>query len=339
MKHLSIIIPFYNTQIKYIDYLIEKSGLDLYPQYEVIWIDDGSVDTISNYVKNICLTNDWIFYRFNKNYGVSNARNKGIELANTNYLMFLDSDDVVDLKQLSKFDIYGEYDIVLFKDTIFIDEIKFNTTELSILETKQTISQLYCSNAYRLNLRSSCCKILKKQIITSNSICFDTDLSFYEDAMFMCRYYVYCNSFVAFDNTLYYYRIHNNSSGKRFNKNFMQKFEVFYNRFKKTFNDNVYLISGLEQDTFVRMLIDKVIRSTKHCHFLYCFTILKSFPVNDSAKWIVSNFDKNYFEYKVALLVVHHHYLLAYIKIFTHQLLKSIKIRIRSLNKKVMSKK
>ena len=52
MNDLSIIIPFYNTPINFIDYLIEKSRLESYPQYEIIWIDDGSDFAISNYVKD-----------------------------------------------------------------------------------------------------------------------------------------------------------------------------------------------------------------------------------------------------------------------------------------------
>ena len=333
MNDLSIIIPFYNTPINFIDYLIEKSRLESYPQYEIIWIDDGSDFAISNYVKDICLKNNWVYYKFDKNVGVSSARNKGIELSSSNYLMFLDSDDVVDLNQIVSFNFNEKYDIALFKDAIFIDEVKYKTSVLSIVETKQTIDQLYCNDVYRLNLRSSCCKVLKKQIITNNSISFDADLPFYEDAIFMCRYYQYCNNYIALDNTLYYYRIYNGSSSKKYNKDYMRKYEIYYHRFKSEFNNNDNYISGLEQDTFDRMLIDKIIRSIKHGHGLYCFTIIKSVPVRESARWIINNRGKNSFSYKLAILVNKKLYLFAVIKIIFHQLTRSIIIRMKKIKR------
>ena len=333
MKEISVIIPFYNTPIKYIDFLINESGLNLYRQYEIIWIDDGSNFEISNYVKNVCLHNEWIYYRFQKNVGVSKARNKGIELSSSNFIMFLDSDDVLNIERLILFREYGKYDLVLFNDGIFVSDVVFDNSDIYFTKIDRTIDQLYGNNEFKLNLRSVWGKILKKQIIVDNNLKFDEDLPFYEDAIFMCRYYQHCNNYVAIGNTLYYYRVYNDSSSKKFNKDYINKYEIFYFRFKNEFNKFNNYISGLEQDTFDRMMIDKVIRSIEHGHVLYSFAIIKSVPVKESAVWVINNRSKKDFSYKLALLINKKLYLLSFIKIVFHQFIKSIIIRYKKLKK------
>ncbi|MBF0298972.1 MAG: glycosyltransferase [Oligoflexia bacterium] len=63
-------------------------------KFEVIIIDDGSIDGSRDLVKDLLLENNTINYvYFEQNRGVSWARNKGIELAKGEWICFLDSDD------------------------------------------------------------------------------------------------------------------------------------------------------------------------------------------------------------------------------------------------------
>lgn len=95
---ISIVIPVYNSE-KYIDECFESIHNQNYDfnKIQVIFINDGSKDSSGE----ICLKyknrySDNISYVKQKNSGVSVARNKGIDLAEGKYILFLDSDDMLE---------------------------------------------------------------------------------------------------------------------------------------------------------------------------------------------------------------------------------------------------
>jgi glycosyltransferase involved in cell wall biosynthesis len=86
---VSIIIPTYNYGI-YLSTAIQSCLNQTYKPIEIIIVDDGSTDNTKDLVKEF---RDSVIYFYQKNSGVSAARNKGLELAKGHYLAFLDSDD------------------------------------------------------------------------------------------------------------------------------------------------------------------------------------------------------------------------------------------------------
>ncbi len=85
----SVIIATYNsgaTLSKAVDSVLAQ----VYAAYEIIVVDDGSTDNTSEVVSHY---GDKIRYYFQENSGVSSARNKGAELAQGDWLTFLDADD------------------------------------------------------------------------------------------------------------------------------------------------------------------------------------------------------------------------------------------------------
>jgi glycosyltransferase involved in cell wall biosynthesis len=85
----SVIIASYNaaaTLSKAINSVLAQT----YPAYEIIIVDDGSSDDTALVAKG---HGNKIRYHFQKNAGVSSARNKGAELAQGDWLAFLDADD------------------------------------------------------------------------------------------------------------------------------------------------------------------------------------------------------------------------------------------------------
>ncbi|WP_081843670.1 glycosyltransferase family 2 protein [Aeromonas taiwanensis] len=86
----SVVIPLYNKQ-DFISKCIESVLTQSFPSFEIIVIDDGSLDNSEKIVKEI--KDDRVRYFHQKNSGVSAARNKGIEEASGEYIAFLDADD------------------------------------------------------------------------------------------------------------------------------------------------------------------------------------------------------------------------------------------------------
>ncbi len=86
---VSVIIPFY-CNIQWLEEALQSVENQTYKKYEIIVINDGSKEDISNIMKrhNNCK------YIFQDNSGPANARNNGIGKARGEYIAFLDSDDL-----------------------------------------------------------------------------------------------------------------------------------------------------------------------------------------------------------------------------------------------------
>lgn len=91
MKY-SIIIPAYNSE-KTIDSCLKSLIFQPVPKelYEIILVDDGSTDATAKIVQTYP-----VIYHYQKNKGPAAARNKGVELAKGEIILFTDSDCVPD---------------------------------------------------------------------------------------------------------------------------------------------------------------------------------------------------------------------------------------------------
>lgn len=91
MPLFSVIIPLYN-KAPYVRKTVESVLGQTLGDYELIIIDNGSSDGSSEIVAGF--TDPRIrIVRLEENVGVSNARNKGVEMATAPYIAFLDADD------------------------------------------------------------------------------------------------------------------------------------------------------------------------------------------------------------------------------------------------------
>ena len=92
MGIVDIIIPVYNTDAKLLKIAVE-SAIDQKYVERIIIIDDGSKIDTANVCDEIALNSSRVEVYHQKNQGAATARNKGIELASSEWIMFLDADD------------------------------------------------------------------------------------------------------------------------------------------------------------------------------------------------------------------------------------------------------
>ena len=123
---VSVIIPAFD-EAKTIGKVVEETK-GLYPDYEVIVIDDGSTDSTREILNPY---KEKIQYIYTKNGGPAHARNVGLKIAKGEYIAFLDSDDLyypykieLQSKFLDKFKdvgmVYSEFSA--FDDNGLLDE-------------------------------------------------------------------------------------------------------------------------------------------------------------------------------------------------------------------------
>ncbi len=93
---VSIIVPVYNVENylnRCLDSLINQSFDDI----EIICINDGSTDRSLEILKDYEKKDNRVKIINKENSGVSNCRNKGIKVSNGEYIVFVDSDDWIDI--------------------------------------------------------------------------------------------------------------------------------------------------------------------------------------------------------------------------------------------------
>lgn len=94
LELISIIMPAYNSA-QYIEQSIESVLKQSYKNWELIVVDDCSVDDTYKIVEKLCLNEERIkLFRLNANSGVAMARNFAINVSRGKYIAFLDSDDL-----------------------------------------------------------------------------------------------------------------------------------------------------------------------------------------------------------------------------------------------------
>lgn len=90
---VSVIVPTFN-RARYLQETLESALAQTWSALEIIIVDDGSTDHTPDIVQQLMLRDSRIRYLRQENQGVSAARNRAIEMAQGQFLAFLDSDDV-----------------------------------------------------------------------------------------------------------------------------------------------------------------------------------------------------------------------------------------------------
>ena len=88
----SIIVPSYNVE-KYLGEAVESVKKQNFSDYEIILVDDGSTDNTGSLCDELANNNSKIRVIHQKNAGLSEARNSGMQIAKGRYFILLDADD------------------------------------------------------------------------------------------------------------------------------------------------------------------------------------------------------------------------------------------------------
>ena len=121
---VSIIIPVFNTA-KYLDVCLKSILVQTYSNFEAIIINDGSTDESAEIAIRYCEKDSRFRLWSYENSGLSVARNRGIKIANGQYITFIDSDDFVSptfVEELVKNILATSSDIVMLSPQLVDEE-------------------------------------------------------------------------------------------------------------------------------------------------------------------------------------------------------------------------
>ena len=98
--YISIIVPIYNVE-KYLSRCVDSILNQTFTDFELILVDDGSTDNSGKICDEYAEKDCRIKVIHKDNWGVSSARNVGLENSVGEYIMFCDSDDFVEKNAVS----------------------------------------------------------------------------------------------------------------------------------------------------------------------------------------------------------------------------------------------
>lgn len=98
---VSIIVPIYNVE-KYLCKCVDSILNQSYNNLQIILVDDGSPDSCPNICDEYLHKDNRIQVIHKANGGLSSARNAGIKVANGKYIVFIDSDDYIEIDMIKK---------------------------------------------------------------------------------------------------------------------------------------------------------------------------------------------------------------------------------------------
>lgn len=230
MPKYSVVIPVYNTE-KYIEKCVYSLVSQNYKSCEIILINDCSTDGSSQLCNffakqysNVVVINQ------PENKGVSAARNKGIEVATGDYILFVDSDDFVAEDYFEVLDrlLEGErYELVSFGNYEYLIDGDGNVeTKISDMNYDVSCKDTSPWNKFFLKtfFASPWNKLFLKKILLHYNIRFDEECVCYEDYLFNVEYCKHISTFMITRKPLYYYRQFtnvNHVSKRKWGKRFM----------------------------------------------------------------------------------------------------------------------
>ena len=219
---VSVIVPFYNEE-KYLSDCLESLRDQTMKELQIICVNDGSQDNSRGVVEEFSKCDERIEIIDKENGGLSSARNAGISRSKGKYLMFLDSDDYLDLDAIRYLYTVAEQDdtdIVDFDAVTFFETKKDeenNKNYSTFYERKCENNEVMLGEEYFVEcIQNNDFKptaglhFMKTSFIKDNGITF-YDGILHEDNLFTLQSLLMAARVKYLNKKYYYRRIHENS--------------------------------------------------------------------------------------------------------------------------------
>jgi len=206
---ISVIVPVYNEE-KYLRACVDSILAQTFRDFELILVDDGSTDNSSLICDDYAEKDYRVKVIHQKNGGVSSARNRGLDIANGEYVTFIDSDDWVlsdYLENLNARAAASKCDLITSGLIWWYNDVKHDADTLENVDIMDLSVE---SDLIRIisqkQMTSPVCKLYKLAIIKKYDLSFDIKIAFGEDRDFNVRFLKYINNVSTIEYVGYFYR-------------------------------------------------------------------------------------------------------------------------------------
>ena len=294
MPKISLIVPVYKTE-KYLRQCIDSLINQTFQDIEIILVDDGSPDNSPAICDEYAAKDQRIKVIHKKNAGVSEARNSGIDAAQGDFMMFVDSDDWMELDGCEI--LYHEYlrtgadtvigDVFSASDTrktrIHVYDESYISEDISFFREYQRACLGYGYNPrpypdqkYNVTgIGSPWNKLFSNEIISDNRLRFDPYVKgIYDDNLFVLHYFNHVKKIAYIAEPVYDYRSVQDSITKSYKANTLDISARIFERIRNFIRDQenpdffikasyIYVIRRLSQELNVYYFSDNNPKSLK----------------------------------------------------------------------------
>ncbi len=201
---VSVIIPIYNKEL-YILQCLESVEKQKYGHVEIIVVNDGSTDRSLNIINNFSANYNNIIILDQENLNAAMARNRGLEVCNGDYILFLDSDDILyenAIANMVKAAVDAKADLVIGNYNTVSEENEF-VNECNIIKQNRRSSEPMEFIGMVPNPSN---KLYARKVIDNNGIVWG-NVRIGQDLNFFLKFLVCCQTVVAITDCIYGWRI------------------------------------------------------------------------------------------------------------------------------------
>lgn len=221
MPKFSIVVPIYKVE-KYLRQCIESILCQLYKNFELILVDDGSPDKCGEICDEYAKKDERVKVIHKKNGGLADARNFGINKSTGDYIIFVDGDDFWIkndfLQQIDQKTKNNNIDMVIWRYTPLYDSSntlgeplsEFDLSKIDKGSFEEVFDYLIRSSYFTT---SAWTKAIKRDLIIKNNIFFEKGL-LREDIDWGINLILHINSLEAINYPMYAYRVRTDSLSK-----------------------------------------------------------------------------------------------------------------------------
>lgn len=293
-KKVSIVIPVYNVE-GYLQSCVDSILSQSYRNFELILVNDGSKDSSPAICDEYAKTDSRVVVIHKENEGPSRTRNRGIEEAKGDYLMFVDSDDILvegTLEKMINAMDQSNADLCICGYERFRGDwslpSSLTTEPLQIYKDRKELAAVYNQPKTNMFGVSIWAKLYRLDIIKTHGIRFDTAISYEEDCVFNLDYFRHVNTTAVLPDVLYRWRQMDVSLSKGYRKGTFQFLVNGFRGRKKFLKEQGMKVNGANgvflvviKSTLMKIFDSKLSKAEKFAEyemvmsFPECITICK----------------------------------------------------------------
>jgi len=244
---ISVIIPVYNVE-QYLPECVESVLKQTYQNLEILLIDDGSTDGSGKLCDEYAKKDSRVKVIHKENGGVSSARNRGLDIAQGEYITFIDGDDFVAenyVRALYENLKENGSDLAFCKYAFFNDNAVKASTEsfpdkISVDINSEVFFQFFSRFiSWKKNIMGSSCRILYRREVITN-IRFNPQINIAEDLLFVLQVILKSKILSFINKELYLYRVNNQSAVHSYRKEFLKNQILLREKIKTIYSLFIY---------------------------------------------------------------------------------------------------
>ena len=278
MAVVSVIVPMYKVE-NYIKRCLDSLIKQTFQDIEIICVDDGSPDKSGEIAEYYAVQDQRVKVIHKKNAGLGMARNTGLEFATSKYVMFVDSDDFLNLnliEELVNAAIKNCADTVIAGYSRYKNGVSgsvSNTLEDRVFYKKEIITDvLYKMIGPKRNgadtVNMAVWRVLfSLELIKKNNLQFPSEREFIsEDIIFDLHYYPTCSCVCGIKNTGYQYCFNEKSLTEKYDSNRFQMGKKLFFEKRKILKEKVIYEAAQErtEESFMQYTRYSIKSEVKH---------------------------------------------------------------------------